>query len=104
MLQVICMMFAVFACSGKINRNTGLTACTQDSISREIAANSMNLPIPERVRVIDSMIAAANLEKQRLLLHRAYDITSMSCFKRGLSMSNRVVGDTFFFCFSEGRR
>lgn len=88
-------------CSGEIDKFTGLTKCELRELNRQVRQEEALHPVPFEVRVIDSTMKALAARKHALLLDYKYNAVSTVCFRNKLSVSNRVVNDTFFVCVEE---
>lgn len=89
-------------CSGAVDKFTGLTKCELRELDRQIKVETQRNPIPSEVRVIDSTLKALSARKHALLLDYKFKAVSTVCYRNKLSVSNRVVNDTFFVCIDEG--
>lgn len=89
-------------CSDAVDKFTGLTKCELRELDRQIKVESQRNPIPAEVRVIDSTLKVLSARKHVLLLDYKFKAVSTVCYRNKLSVSNRVVNDTFFVCIDEG--
>lgn len=85
-----------------IDKFTGLTNCELRKIERQVKDECASNLYPEEVRILDSTITALQARKHAMLLHYKYECVSRVCFRNELSVSNRIVNDTFFTCVTNG--
>lgn len=105
-ILVVLLLFGMAFCGTcrdtRVDAFTGLRRCLLDSLETQIREECLLHPIPAEVAHIDSLLALLKARKHTLLLHYKYEAVSTVCFRHGLSVSNRVVNDTFFTCVING--